>query len=270
MTDDLFSRSEKMLKTEEPFKLTGMMRSIHFLRGVFSRSTLCIPAFYYLLGSSSSHIKGEEAETYSFKVAQSYFSFSSLNTISLSCRKVFDHGKKPDLTGANFGKLSDQVLDEHAEYWSKRANRTKDECIRALIFLRTVFTKYSKNSNQLLKSNGYLHKRVGLLKQHADRSAAHLSLEDYSLDILDIAHFTGAIAIIGEIVRSFDNPWLGDKYFNEIDLAAFEGAKKIFPHIEEFKLFGHMKVHQQARYYWKYYQEELIQSYFDGLSSALG
>lgn len=268
--DDLLSRSEKMLKTGEPYRLFGKSRSIHFLRGVFSRSTLCIPAFYYLLGAASLHEKSEDSEAHSFKVAKSYFEFSSLNTISLACRKAFDHGAKPDLTGANFGKLSDQILEEHAEYWSQQAKRSKNECIQALVFLREFFSGYSKTSNDLLKSKGYLHKRIGLLKQHADRSAAHLSLEDYSLDILDMAHFTGAIAIIGEVIRSFDSPWLGDEYYNEIDLAAYEGAKKVFPQIQNFRVLGHMKAHQQARYYWKHYQGESIQSFFDQLQWALG
>jgi len=31
-----------------------------------------------------------------------------------------------------------------------------------------------------------------------------------------------------------------------------------------------MKAYQQARYYWKYPQEESIQSYFDQLQWALG
>lgn len=268
--DELSSRSGKMLKTGEPYRLLGKNRSIHFLRGVFSRSTLCIPAFYYLLGAASSHENSEDSESHSFKVAKSYFEFSSLNTISLACRKAFDHGTKPDLTGANFGKLSDQVLEEHAEYWSQRAKRSKDECIQALVFLRKFFSGYSKTPNQLLKSEGYLNKRIGLLKQHADRSAAHLSLEDYSLDILDISHFTGAIAIIGEVIRSFDDPWLGDEYYNEIDLASYQAAKKVFPQVHDFRVFGHMKAHQQARYYWKHCQGESVQSYFDQLQWALG
>lgn len=268
--DDLFSRSETMLKTGKPYQLVGKERSIHFLRGVFSRSTLCIPAFYYLMGAASSKAVNQDTNSHSFQVAKCYLEFSSLNTLSLSCRKVFDHGRKPDLTGANFGKLSDNTLEEHSVYWAKESGKAKDECFKALIFIRRFFSEYSKTSDDLLKTDGYLHKRIGLLKQHADRSAAHLSLEDYSLNTQDLAHFTGSIAIIGEIVRSFDRPELGDKYFNEIDVASYGAAKEIFPNIEEFKIFSAMEVFRQANSYWKYHKEVSIQSLFDQLQHALG
>lgn len=268
--DDLFSRSKKMLKAGKPYQLVGTERSVQFLRGVFSRATLCLPALYYLMGTAYSKASSQNTNSYSSQVAECYLEFSSLNTLSLSCRKVFDHGKKPDLTGANFGKLSDTILDEHAAYWSHHSGKTKSECIQSLVFLRHFFSEYSKTPDQLLKVEGYLHKRIGLLKQHADRSAAHLSLEDYSLNIFDMVHFTSSIVIVGEIVRSFDRPDLSDKYFNEIDVAAYEGAKKVFPQIEEFQIFSGMEICHQARSYWRYHQQEDIQSLFDQLQYALG
>lgn len=230
---------------------------------------MCLPAFYCFVGSASALKAAKVTEEYPFRIAQAYFEFSALNTLTLACRKIFDHESKPDLTGANFGRLSDSILSEHAEYWSKNSREDADECLEALVFLRKFFREYSKSDTALLKADGWLHKRVGLLKQHADRAAAHLSLEDYSLDILDIAHFTAAVTIAGEIVRSFDDPRLGEMYFNDIDSAAFEAAKKVFPEIPHFQLFGHMQVHQQARFYWKH-QGESIESYFDGLQWALG
>ena len=231
---------------------------------------MCLPAFYYFLGSASAHEAAKSSPEYAFKVAQTYSEFSDLNTLTLACRKMFDHAAKPDLTGANFAKLPDQVLMEHAEYWANCSKKPVDECLSALLFLRKFFAEYSKTDSVLLQKDGWLHKRIGLLKQHADRTAAHLSLQDYALDIVDLAHFTAAAVVVGEVVRSFDNPFTGDRYFNQVDEGAYEAAKKVFPQIHPFRLFGSMQVHQQARFYWKHQDHESIQSYFDQLQWALG
>jgi hypothetical protein len=268
--NDLAARSKKMIRTEQPLRLVGAVRSVQFLRGVFSRSSMCIPAFYYFLGAVSAHEVAKTTDDFPFKVAQSYSEFSDLNTLTLACRKVFDHATKPDLTGANFGKLSDAVLEEHATYWSKTSGESVDDCLHALSFLRKFFLEYSKTDTDLLKANGWLHKRIGLLKQHADRSAAHISLDDYAVDILDLAHFTAAIAVVGEVVRSFDNTRLGSDYFNQVERGSYEAAKRLFPQIPKFKLFGNMQLHHQARFYWKHQDLESIQSYFDQLQWALG
>jgi len=159
---------------------------------------MCLPAFYYFLGSASAHESAKSTDDYPFKIAQTYSEFSDLSTLTLVCRKIFDHATKPDLTGANFGKLPDHVLLQHAKYWAKYSEKSTDECLSALVFLRKFFSEYSKSDSVLLKKDGWLHKRIGLLKQHADRAAAHLSLEDYSLDILDIAHFTASVTVVGK------------------------------------------------------------------------
>lgn len=267
---DLDSRSKKMLRTGEPFKLAGASRSIQFLRGVFSRSSMCVPAFYYFLGSASAYEAAKTSDDYALKVAQSYSEFSNLNTLTLACRKIFDRATKTDLTGANFAKLSDAVLQDHAEYWSKSSGKSTDDCLQALIFLRRFFSEYAKTDTALLKADGWLHKRIGLLKQHADRAAAHLSLDDYALDILDLAHFTAAVVVVGEIIRSFDNRTLDSNYFNQVEQASYEIAKRAFPQIPKFQLFGNMQVQQQARFYWKHQNVESIQTYFDQLQFALG
>lgn len=270
MMSDLQERAEKMLRTEEPMRLLGKLRSIQFLRGVFSRASMCLPAFYYFLGSASAHSSAKETTDYAFKVAQSYAEFSHLNTLSLACRKLFDHATKQDLTGANFAKSSDNTLVEHAQYWADSSGKEIEECLRALVFLRSFFGEYSKTDSLLLKENGSLNKRIAFLKQHADRAAAHLSLENYLIDIQDIVHFTAAIVIIGEIVRSFDNVDTDEGYFNALDAAAFEAAKRTFPNIVDFRLFGRMEVYQQARFYWKVLPADSIRAYFDQLQHALG
>ena len=108
------------------------------------------------------------------------------------------------------------------------------------------------------------------MKQHADRAAAHLSLDDYALDIVDLAHFTGACALVGEIIRSFDQPGLGPGYFNDLDAASYQAAKRIFPQIAKFQLFANIKLEQQARIYWQYGEEHGIPMLLNQLQYALG
>ena len=76
--DELFARSKRMVRTGPPFKLVGAGRSVQFLRGVLSRASLCLPAFYYFLGSASAHDAAKTSGDYPFKVAQSYSEFSDL------------------------------------------------------------------------------------------------------------------------------------------------------------------------------------------------
>lgn len=232
---------------------------------------MALPAFYYLLGSTSVHESTECNNEYSLQVARAYSDFSDLNTLTLSCRKIFDHiTKKTDLTGANFAKISDECLAEHARYWSGEPGKTEEDCLNALFFLNDFFGEYSKTDTVLLKRDGFLHKRIGLMKQHANHGAAHLSLESHDLDIQDLAHFTAAIVMVGEIIRSFDSPSLGDQYFNDLDAASYQAAKKIFPDIADFRLFKTMEVSDQASFYWKNSKHETVRSYFDQLQWAIG
>jgi hypothetical protein len=268
--DELFVRSERMVRTGPPFKLAGTGRSVQFLRGVFSRASLCIPAFYYFLGSASAHDAAKEPDDYPFKVAQSYSEFSDLNTLTLSCRKLFDNASKPDLTGANFSRTSDSTLSDHAEYWAKNSDHTAEECFVALSFLHRFFSECSKSETELLRSDGQLQKRIGLLIQHANRTAAHLSLEDYSLDIIDLAHFTAACTVVGEIVRSFDSPNLGPNYFKRLDAASYQAAKRVFPQIAKFQMFASWNIEQQARLYWQWGEDNGIHMLLNQIQHAIG
>ncbi|HEY8355465.1 MAG TPA: hypothetical protein VIK69_10695 [Methylophilaceae bacterium] len=268
--DDLVARSERMLRTGPPFKLAGTMRSIQFLRGVFSRASLCVPAFYHFLGSVSALDAAKKSNDYPFQIAQAYSEFSDLNTLTLSCRKLFDNSSKLDLTGANFSKTSDATLAEHAEYWARISGRGTDECYTALKFLRRFFSECSKSETELLQSAGQLQKRIGLLIQHANRVAAHLSLEDFSLDIIDLAHFTAACTVVGEIVRSFDYPNLGVNYFNELDSASYQAAQRVFPQIAKFQIFASLNISQQARYYWQWGEDFGISMLLNQMQHAIG
>ena len=267
---ELFARSKRMVRTGPPFKLAGTGRSVQFLRGVFSRASLCLPAFYYFLGSASARDEAKTSSDYPFKIAQSYSAFSDLNTLTLSCRKLFDNASKPDLTGANFAKTSDATLTEHAEYWAKTSTHSEEDALTALLFLRRFFAECSKTDTELLQSNGLLQKRIGLLKQHANRAAAHLSLDDYSLDITDLAHFTAACTVVGEIVRSFDNHDLGPDYFNGLDTASYQAAQRVFPQIAKFQIFTSWDLEKQARLYWQRGEDNGIHMLLNQIQHAIG
>lgn len=268
--NELDVRSKKQIRTGAPFRLTGSTLSIQFLRGVFSRASLCVPAYYYFLGSASSHDVAKNSSDYPFRIAQSYSKFSDLNTLTMSCRKLFDHSKKPDLTGGNFSKESDNILEEHAEYWSKLSSRSIHDALAALRFLRRFFSECSQTDTRLLQAKSQLQKRIGLLKQHADRAAAHLSLEDSSLDIIDLTHFTAACVVVGEIVRSFDMPDVSPTYFNQLDTASYQAAKRIFPQIARFQMFTSWNVETQTRLYWQSSEDHGIDMLLNQIHNTLG
>jgi hypothetical protein len=242
------NRANRLKSTGMPRRLGDAGTSIHFLRGVGARSTFALASFYLLLGAD---IKGTNPSTiggYPGKILQSQIHFASLNTIALACRKAFDHGK--GLTGATFGRESDAVLEKHAKYWTEKSGRPMEDAYRALHFLRALFAKCSKKSDALFKDETTLGRRVGFLKQYADRSAAHLSLEDYEFDHLDVAHVVAALTLVGSIICSFDNN-TPPEYFNQIDEAAFSGAVALFPDQPKIRLFEEMNVSEQAEIYWR-------------------
>lgn len=250
---EVAKRVERLMPTGAPTSLKGVTASIHFLRGVGSRATFALSSFYLLLAANSDGKNPCAIPGYPGKVLQSQVHFSSLNTIALACRKVFDHGK--GLTGAAFGRVCDSTLDEHAEYWARYSNRPKEDAYRALHFLRTFFAKCSKKPDALFKDGTTLGRRIGFVKQYADRSAAHLSLEYYEFDHLDLAHLVATMALIGSIICGFDNG-SPTEYFNQIDEAAFDAAVALFPDAPKIRLFEHIDVDMQARLCWQSGEEQ--------------
>lgn len=136
-------RAERLQSTGASAGFGNLGTSIHFLRGVGSRATFALASFYLLLGAN---VKGSNPCTvpgYPGRILQSQIYFASLNTIALACRKVFDHGK--GLTGAKFGRESDETLRAHAEYWAKNSSRPVEDAYRALHLLRAFFANVPKN-----------------------------------------------------------------------------------------------------------------------------
>ncbi|MES2884004.1 MAG: hypothetical protein V4709_04325 [Pseudomonadota bacterium] len=244
----LAARAQKQKPSEQRLQLTDKEQKIHFLRGVGSRASIALPAFYLFMGASIREGKCSIAG-YPGAVFQHSTEFSSCSTVSLCCRKVFDHAR--GMTGADFSKVSDQTFAEVADYWANSSGRNVDDAAAALALLKVVFRQCSRSPSELLGHSPILGKRIGLLKQHADRVAAHLSLEHYEFSLLDCAHVVAALTVLGEIVVSFDDKTRGSGYFNDLDKAAYDAAKYLFPNLPEHRLFDGVDIAMQARGYWQ-------------------
>ena len=253
---ELSDRAVRMMPSNQPLPLKPKDKSVHFLRGVASKASFILPGFYMLLASDPSKYDACSIKGYPGSVFQNYINHSSLNNISLACRKVFDHAGKGSLTGGVFAKTNDETLKQHAEYWADLSGNSFEDSYKALIFLRSFFRRCAKSNSDLLKQKTTLGRRIALIKQHADSAASHFSLEDYEFTIVDVAHLVASLSLVGEIIRSFDNPDLSSSYFNDIDSAAYIAAKELFPTTESIRLFESINVEQQAKSCWKYGEED--------------
>lgn len=249
--NELQLRASRMTKKAKPLSVEGKDLSVLFLRGVCSRAKLCLPAFYYFVGALDSGEYASDSQDAAFRVLQAYSMFSDLNTLTINCRKIFDHGAKDSLTGARFIKVSASDLEKHAKYWSQNSSKSEADALSALRFLTKFFKACSQEPSDLLQEPTRLQKRIGLLKQHADRSAAHLSLEPYALTLLDVAHVAAAIVIIGEIVKSFDDPTESESYFSNIDAYSRAAASRLFPQTTIQRLFLSTNIEASAEACWR-------------------
>jgi hypothetical protein len=225
---NLNARIEELKRRDRPFTLDPVVEGIQFLRGVGSRATLMLPALYTLVGSSYlPKVPGELPVWKSTQAAS--LNFFALQTISLVCRSIFDESRKKNLTGKLFAKASDKTLDAMAEHWSSFSRQPVEDASRALTLLRELFRRCAQPKKSLLEGESLLERRVGLLKYHADRQGAHLSLEPHLVGLIDIVHVVATITMVGAIIVDFDQPCLGPQYFNSLDEAGWSAAKSIFP-----------------------------------------
>jgi hypothetical protein len=207
---------------------------------------MTLPAFYLFHGANTYGNNGSVIAGYPGVVLRHAIRFSSVGTVSLACRKAFDHGAK-GLTGSNFAKNSDETLHGVADYWSRNSGRSLRDAFTALNLLRCVFQDYARTDRDLFDRGDPLGRRIGLLKQHADRSAAHISLEHFEFSILDCAHVVSALTLIGEIIRTFDGPDARSAYFDTLDEASLSAARYLFPAMPNIRLFQDVKIEKQAR-----------------------
>jgi len=92
-----------------------------------------------------------------------------------------------------------------------------------------------------------LCKRIGLVKQYANREAAHLTFQDYEVSWLDVLHITASVVLIAEIVRSFDRPEYKESYYRKINEAAYTAIKQLYPETPELKLFEKIEIAQLSK-----------------------
>lgn len=265
----LAERAERLKPSGPPIQLNPLERAVHFLRGVNSRATMALPAFYLFQGAKANGNHTGMIEGYPGVVLKHVIEFSSISTISLSCRKVFEN-KPNGLTGANFAKNSDETLAGVAEYWSINSGRSVEEALSALYLLRAIFRDCAaKTDTDLLNAAAPLGRRIALLRQHANRSAAHLSLENYEFSTLDYAHVVAALTILGEVIRSFDNPQEQPTYFDTLDEASLSAASQLFPSTPDMRLFANIKIEMQARLCWQWGIERGRQMLLEQLPYAI-
>lgn len=264
----LSDRARRLTPSARPSAADGMTSAVQFLRGVMSKATLTLPAFYLFLATSENE-PANSVPAFAGKVLTHWIRYSSRDSLSLACRSVFDDAKT-GLTGGKFGKISDATLEHVATYWSEGSGESVNDARAALVLLRKVFRACSAGNATLLRGTSTLGKRIGLLKQHADRTAAHLTLENFEFSIADCAHVVGALTLIGEIIRTFDAAREGREYFSALDEAAHSAAKAMFPTMPNLRLFHDMDVATQALWCWKHQPQKGEHMLLEQLPQAIG
>jgi hypothetical protein len=265
---NLNARIAELKRRDQRVEMDAVIEGIQFLRGVDSRASHVLPAFYTLVGSSISPKAGSDVQTWKRTQAAS-LNFSALQTISLICRSIFDDSRK-GMTGKRFANISDVAFASIVEHWSEFSNRPVEDASKALRLLRDLFKLCSQPRKTLLNCKSLLERRIGLLKYHADHEAAHITLEPFLIDIIDITHVVAVISVIGAIIVDFDQPRLGDRYFDSLDEAGWNAAKGMFPDLSTDRLFLRFDIHKQAAGYWKYPEFEGLYMLTTQLPSAIG
>jgi hypothetical protein len=118
---NLNARIAELRRRDQRVEMDAIVESIQFLRGVGSRASHVLPAFYTLVDSSISSKAGSDANAWKRTQAAS-LNFSALQTITLICRSIFDDSRN-GLTGKRFANVSDVALASIAEHWSQFSTR---------------------------------------------------------------------------------------------------------------------------------------------------
>jgi hypothetical protein len=264
---NLMARIAELQRQDVRMTLEPNVRVIQFLREVSNRAALLLPALYAHIGSRSQPGKSESPY---WKVVHSKATeHSSLLTMSLVCRAVFDDSSAA-LNGRVVANASDSVLAQVADHWSQSSGHPQQDAVKALRLLRQLFQLCAQQRKVLLKANSLLERRIGLVKYHADRQAAHITLEPYLFSPVDLIHVVAAITIIGAIIVEFDDKSRREGHFNHIDEGGWQAAKELFPLLPVRRLFDGVDIHQQARNCWRIEEFDGLAWILDQLSAAIG
>jgi hypothetical protein len=263
----LSARIEEFKQRNRRVELDDRIAAIQFLRGTASRAGFVLPALYLALGARS--LPHDAGRSHWQAVQAAALEQSSLHTIALACRSIFDDSKNR-LSGKRIARLSDETLASVAQYWAERSKKSQDEAVKALVLLRRLFDRCARPAKLLLDQPSLLERRIGLLKYYAHRQAAHISLEDYLFDVLDLIHVAAAIVLVGAIIVDFDDPWRAERYFDSIDEGGWQAAKEVFPHLEIERIFKNWNIHQQAALKWRVPYTDGVEYMLNQLPSAIG
>jgi hypothetical protein len=95
-------------------------------------------------------------------------------------------------------------------------------------------------------------------------------LDNYEFSTLDCVHVVAALTVIGEIVRSFDDPDSQPTDFDSLDEASLSAARQLFPAMPDLRLFGGMKIEMQSRLSWQFGVDKGRQMLLEQLPYAIG
>jgi len=87
---------------------------------------------------------------------------------------------------------------------------------------------------------------------------------------LDCVHVVAALTVIGEIIRSFDDPNSQPTYFDTLDEASLNAARQLFPALPNLRLFGNLQIEMQSRLCWQFGDDKGRQMLLEQLPYAIG
>lgn len=239
---ETLERINKITKSPAPISERST-KAILFLRAASGRATLSLSAFYLFLAAQLSTDSDRKAWAYSQRVKHYTLRFSSVNTIALSARTIFDHSSKNELCAKTILSANKSDLQKIASFWSNRTGREYSDAEEALLFVKDILEQCAIPINSAKKSPYVLARRIAFMKALADRESAHISLHEYEYTFLDVAHVVAATALLGAVIYHFDHPReSGAKHFEALDIAAHEGASDVFPQTKKLiRLFENNK-----------------------------
>ena len=243
------ARGEQLqLRRHTPSPLTVPQRIILFLRAAGGRASLALPNFYVFLGA---HGIDKKTCSYSDEVKASALGFSARTTISICCRSVFDY-ERGELAPSVLKAANEEHLRECSEYWGRKDPERTTEAYAALTFLRELFRRCARTSNERLKDASLLEARLSTIINHANTESAHISLDYYEFDIFDYAHVVAAMTIIGAVIHAFDRAGRNPERFDQIDRTSYEIARSIFPSLQAPRLFENFLIRDHLKPYWTF------------------
>jgi len=225
---ETLARIEKVAKPAERVE-NPVNRAVLYLRAASGRCSIALSAFYVFLAAEASTPDERKAWKYADQVKHYTLRFSTITTIALCVRAIYDASAN-DLCAKTVTGASSSTFSKLAQYWAKKTSRDFNEAELALCFVQDVLARCSIPISAAKKSDCILARRVALMKAYADRESAHISLHSYEYTLLDVAHVVAATALLGAVIHHFDVAGeSGPKFLARLDEGAHASAVELFP-----------------------------------------